>query len=83
MHALDADTLSQLVAAAETYADGCDEVNLWAVQGYRYRDSLEAMGFAANPAARQPLIARAYDGSALRFPAGSCSFGYGDGDTLY
>jgi Acetyltransferase (GNAT) domain len=83
MHASDADALSQLVAAAESYASDCDEVNLWAIQGYPYRDALEAMGFTVNPAARQPFIARPYDGSPIRFPDGPSSFGYGDGDTLY
>lgn len=83
MHALDAESLSQLATAAEAYAADCDEVNLWAVQGYLYRDSLEALGFTANPAARQPFIARPYDGSPLRFPDGPCAFAYGDGDTLY
>ncbi len=83
LHALDDGSLAQLVGAAETYAADCDEVNLWAVKGYRYRPSLEAMGFAVNPAAHQPLIARPYDGSVLRYPEGPSSFAYGDGDTLY
>jgi hypothetical protein len=83
IHALDDGSLAQLVAAAETYAADCDEVNLWAVKGYRYRPSLEALGFAANPAAHQPLIARPYDGSVLLYPEGPSSFAYGDGDTLY
>jgi hypothetical protein len=83
MHARDDDNLSQLIAAAETYADGYDELNLWAVQGYVYRDALECLGFAANAAAKQPLIARRYDGSKPMYPAGPCSLMYGDGDTLY
>lgn len=83
LHALDADSLSHLAAAADTYAADCDEVNLWAVQGYRYHAALHDLGFAANPAARQPLIARPYDGVPLRYPEGPSSFGYGDGDTLY
>ena len=83
IHALDSQSLSQLAAAAETYASDCDELNLWAVQGYRYRDGLDAIGFAANPAAHQPLIARPYAGPPLRYPVGPCAFGYGDGDTLY
>jgi len=83
LHALDAQHLTSLVAAAESYADGCDELNLWAVQGYRYRTALEALGFAANPAAHQPLIARPYVPSSLPYPEGQTSFGYGDGDTLY
>jgi hypothetical protein len=83
LHALDAEHLPPLIAAAESYAAGCDELNLWAVQGYRYRSSLEALGFAVNTAAHQPLIARPYVRSPLQFPAGATSFGYGDGDTLY
>jgi hypothetical protein len=83
LQALDAESLSHLVAAAESYASGCDELNLWSVKGYRYRESLERLGFAANPAAFQPLIARAYDGSTLQYPDGPASFSYGDGDTLY
>ena len=65
------------------YAPDCDEVNLWAPKGYRYRTTLEAMGFESNPVARQPLIARPYDGSVPRYPGGPSSFAYGDGDTLY
>jgi hypothetical protein len=83
LHAIDDEALAHLAAAADTYAEGCDEVNLWAIQGYRYREALEALGFEVNPAARQPFIARSYDGSRVRFPEGDCSFGYGDGDTLY
>ena len=83
IHAVDADALSHLTAAAESYAADCHEVNLWAVQHYRYRDDLVALGYAPNPAARQPLIARTYDRSPLHYPAGPGSFGYGDGDTLY
>ena len=83
MHATDDDSLSQLVAAAETYADGYDELNLWAVQGYAYRRALEGHGFAPNAAAKQPLIARRYDGAKPAYPSGASSLMYGDGDTLY
>jgi hypothetical protein len=83
LHAINDHSLSQLVAAAETYADGYDELNLWAVQGYCYRSALEARGFAPNAAAKQPLIARRYDGSKPVYPSGACSLMYGDGDTLY
>jgi hypothetical protein len=83
MHASDADSLSHLTAAAETYAADCDELNLWAVQGYLYRDLLLTMGFAVKADAHQPFIARPYDGGVLRYPQGPSSFGYGDGDTLY
>jgi hypothetical protein len=83
MHALDTRSLSHLVAAAETYAADCDELNLWAVQGYLYRNPLLSMGFAVNAAAHQPFIARPYNGRPLRYPQGPSSFGYGDGDTLY
>ena len=83
LHALDPGSLSQLIAAAETYAADANELNLWAVQGYRYREALQALGFAPNPAAHQPLIARPYDGVPLHYPEGPTSFGYGDGDTLY
>jgi hypothetical protein len=83
LHALGPDDLSHLVAAAESYASGCDELNLWSVRGYPYRPGLEALGFAENPAAHQPLIARPYGGPPLAYPTGPCAFAYGDGDTLY
>ena len=83
MHASGADSLSHLVAAAESYGADCDELNLWAVQGYLYRDFLLTMGFAINAEAYQPFIARPYNGGVLRYPQGPSSFGYGDGDTLY
>jgi hypothetical protein len=83
MHASDDNALSQLIAAAEWYADGLGEVNLWAVEGYPYRCALERIGFSPNDAARQPVIARAYDGTRLEYPPGKCSLSYGDGDTLY
>jgi len=81
LHAAGDGTLSQLIAAAESYASDCDELNLWAAEHYPYREALEAMGFT--PGFRQPLIARPYDGSAITYPAGKCSLSYGDGDTLY
>lgn len=81
LHAIDDAVLGQLLAAAESYAADCDELNLWSVQGYPYRSALESMGFTAG--FRQPLIARTYDGSAITYPDGGCSLSYGDGDTLY
>ena len=81
IHALDSDALSQLIAAAECYADGSDELNLWAACGYPYRPALEAMGFV--PGFRQPLLLRPYNGAPPAYPDGSCSLSYGDGDTQY
>jgi hypothetical protein len=81
LHAVDETALSQLLAAAECYAAGCDELNLWAVQGYPYRPFLEAMGFSAG--FRQPLVVRAYNGSPPGYPGEACSLMYGDGDTQY
>jgi hypothetical protein len=82
LHALDDAVLGNLMAAAESYAAGCDELNLWAVKGYLYRGSLECMGFAPIQF-RQPLIIRTFDGSPLAYPEGRCSLSYGDGDSLY
>jgi len=82
LHAVNDRALSQLIAAAENFADGCDELNLWAIQDYLYRDPLERMGFASG-VFRQPLIVRPLDGSAIAFPEGNKSLSYGDGDTLY
>lgn len=81
LHAINDGALSQLLAAAESYAADCDELNLWAAKGYPYRSALEAMGFTAG--FRQPLIVRTYDGSKIAYPEGNCSLAYGDGDTLY
>jgi hypothetical protein len=83
LHAADRDSLLELIAAAETYADGYDEINLWAVRGYVYGDALQSIGYAPNQAAYQPFIARPYVPGPLVYPQGVCSFGYGDGDTLY
>jgi hypothetical protein len=83
LHAIDESSLTQLLAAAESYAIGCQELNLWAIQDYLYRTSLEAMGFEADNATTQPLIARTFDGSSATCPSGSCSFSYGDSDSPY
>ena len=81
LHGTDEATILQLMAAAESYAAACDELNLWSVQGYPYRNALEAAGFT--PGFRQPLIVRTYDRSPVQYPDGYCSLMYGDGDTLY
>ena len=81
LHALDDESLANLIAAAECYANGCNELNLWAVQGYPYRASLDAGGFASWH--RQPLVARTFDGPKVEYPQGACSLGYGDGDSQY
>jgi len=81
LHALNDEALSELLAAAECYATGCDELNLWAVQGYPYRTFLESSGFS--PSHRQPLLAWPYNGFPVPYPSGSCSLAYGDGDTQY
>jgi hypothetical protein len=83
LHAIDEEALSQLTAAAESYAAGCQELNLWAVRGYVYRDLLEARGFTSGSAPRQPFIGRAFDGCAPIFPDGKASLSYGDGDSQY
>jgi hypothetical protein len=81
LHAMNDETVMDLIAAAESYAAGCDELNLWSIQGYPYRTALESMGFAAY--ARQPLLARTFDGPPAQYPVGAASLSYGDGDTLY
>jgi len=73
--------LAQLLEASECYAAGCDELNLWAIDGYPYRPFLEANGFV--PSYRQPLLVRSYDGARIPYPGGNCSLMYGDGDTQY
>jgi hypothetical protein len=82
LHAVDSGALTHLLAAAESYAGGCEELNLWAVRGYVYRGSLEAMGFQPGRD-RQPLIARMLDASSVSFPDGCTSLAYGDGDSQY
>jgi hypothetical protein len=81
LHGVDDAALSQLLAAAHSYAAGFDELNLWAIQGYPYRPLLETMGFS--PGFRQPLLLRSYDNVVVPFPGGDCSLMYGDGDTQY
>jgi len=82
LHALTGAALERLLDAAEYYANDCDELNLWAIQGYPYRARLEARGFSAD-AAPQPLLARTCDGTVIPYPAGEASLCYGDGDTQY
>ena len=81
LHAADEAVLTDLIRAAESYAAGCNELNLWSIAGYPYRNALEAMGFA--PSYHQPLLIRTYDTSRLEYPGGPASLSYGDGDTLY
>lgn len=81
LHALNETAVCGLLAAAESYAADCNELNLWAAQGYPYRAALTGCGFEAG--FRQPLIARTYDRSPISYPEGECSLSYGDGDTLY
>jgi hypothetical protein len=83
LHAIDDAALAHLIAAAESYACDCQELNLWAVQGYVYRTSLESLGFVPRESARQPLIARPLNSPLMTFPEGCCSLSYGDGDSQY
>ena len=83
LHAADESALSHLLTAAESYAAGCQELNLWVASGYPYRALLEARGFVARDEARQPMIARQLQGSPLSPPGGSASFSYADGDFVY
>jgi hypothetical protein len=83
LHAVDQAALSHLLAAAESYAAGCRELNLWAASGYPYRSLLETLGFLARDESRQPLIAKLLRETPLAFPRGSASFSYADGDFVY
>lgn len=83
LHGRDQEALSHLLAAAESYAAGSDELNLWAIPGYPYRNFLESLGFAPRMEARQPMIVRGFNGSGLKLPAGPCCLSYGDGDCQY
>jgi hypothetical protein len=82
LHAADGDVLHRLIRAAECYSAGANELNLWAVKGYPYREGLEELGFRGIMP-YQPLIVRVFDATAAVYPDGECSFSYGDGDTLY
>jgi hypothetical protein len=81
LHAKNESALHHLIATAEAYAAGCEELNLWAIQGYPYRSFLEAAGFEVSR--RQPLLAKSLDGDSVVFPAGNSSLSYGDGDCQY
>jgi hypothetical protein len=78
--ALTDDAVSQLLAAAEEYSVGCDELNLWSVKGYPYRTNLENNNFVPRESARQPIITRPLAGDITSCPDGSWSFMYGDAD---
>lgn len=82
LNALDEAALADLLAAAESYAAGCQELNLWAASGYPYRTLVEAHGFVARDESRQPLIAKLLRGTPL-LPGGRASFSYADGDFVY
>jgi len=71
---------SQLLDAADHYSDGCDELNLWCVDGYPYRKKLEESGFIQRDSARQPIITRPLVGDIPSLPDGVWSFMYGDAD---
>jgi len=70
---------SELLAAADSFAAECDELNLWCVEHFPWRAALDAHGFVARPSATQPVITRSL-GSEIEFRAGASSFMYGDGD---
>jgi hypothetical protein len=82
-HALDNETACELIAAAESYAEGCGEIDLWAAPGYPYRSCLETAGFSSLPDARQPVIAKTLSGPELSLPAGPASLAYADADFVY
>lgn len=81
LHALDEEAFDQLLAGAESYAQGCNELNVWAVQQYRYRPCFEKAGF--QPRGRQPVIARSREGFDGGFPQGPASLAYADADFQY
>jgi len=83
LHAADEEALSNLIAAANSYAASCDEINLWVSPGFPYGNFLWECGFAARESARQPLISRTLCGDRLAFPGGGSSFSYADGDFAY
>ena len=45
LHASDEAALASLIAAAETYAADCQELNLWSPKGYVYLPLLLELGF--------------------------------------
>lgn len=83
LHAMEDAALSDLVAAAESYAEDCQELNLWAAPGYSYQRHLEEQGFVARESARQPVIAKTLRGAHLAFPGAPASFSYADGDFVF
>lgn len=76
----DESALAELLNAAESYAGGCDEINLWCLAGYPYRAELERRGFAVRESAGQPVIVRALNSPIPSSPSGAGSFMYGDSD---
>ena len=83
LHALDETVLGEILAAAESYAADCQELNLWAAPNYPYRGLLEARGFAPRAEGNQPLIVKSLGGEAPAPPGGPASFSYADGDFVY
>ena len=78
IHALNDIALSNLIAAAESYAVGCSELDMWAGPGFY---PFEDYGFTIQKA--QPVIVWPFDKS-LHFPVNwGVSYSYGDGDGQY
>jgi hypothetical protein len=83
LHACNDGSLAHLIAAAETYAADCHEINLWSAPGFPYRTVLEAAGFSSRETQRQPVIAKTLSGAPLVYPKGLGSVSYADADFLY
>ena len=83
LHALDEASLAELLTAAESYAAGCDELNLWSAPDYPYRPLLATCGFMPRAEGRQPLIAKALGDDPLAKLDGPMAFAYADGDLVY
>ena len=82
LHAMHKEAFGQLVAAAESWAFGSREVNLWSMQNYAYGELAAECGFLRRSAPPQPLAVRSL-GATVMQPGGLTSFSYGDGDLLY
>ena len=85
MQALNASGIVFLLYQAFRYASDCDEMDIWCVAGYSYKDLLIKEGFKPKlrrPMAIKPIKKKLWDENTMKFPIiGPASFMFGDVDT--
>jgi hypothetical protein len=81
VHALDVKTFKNLIGAAQSYAFDCQQIDLWCVNGYPFRDSLESIGF--KKIGSRPVVIKTSNRVNVEYPDSKASYMYGDADKIY